>query len=171
MTQPGSTRKGSTALGILLGVITGVMILGLVWSLTVANRPNAAKPAASPTASADTVASPEATPTNSPSPTPSVEPSPTPSAITSLSPDNYLTVLESLGKQDWTLEQATKKAEELSVKGLRVEVLDTDAFKKLTPGYWALVVPDAASSQEAKDRCPKFDRPFGDNCYVRHIEG
>jgi hypothetical protein len=99
-----------------------------------------------------------------------VEPSPTPSVITSLSKDNYLTVLESLGKSDWTVEQALAKAEELSVKEYRVEVLDTDSFKKLTPGYWALVVPDAASSQEAKERCAAFKRPFGDKCYVRHIE-
>lgn len=145
------------------------MILGLVWSLTVANRSSSARPAASPSASAAVEDS--TTPSATPEPTPTEEPSPTPSAINSLSPDNYLTVLESLSKQDWTLEQAAAKAEELSVDDFRVEVLDTDAFKKLTPGYWALVVPDAASSQEAKDRCPKFNRPFGDKCYVRHIEG
>lgn len=173
MAKSGAARRGSITIGILLGVVTGVMIIGLVWSLTVANRPQTARPAAATTeASAQTTqASATPTPTQTPeaSPTPTKTPKPKPSAITSLRSDSYLTVLESLGKRDSTIEQAQKMAAKLSKGGLTVVVVDTDAFPSLTPGYWALVVADADSSQEAKQRCSKLGRPFGDNCYTRHI--
>lgn len=169
MTKTGRKQRGSTALGLLLGVVTGVMILGLAWSLIVANKPQSARPAAPVSATATASASPtvEQSPSEKPSAKP--KPKPKPSAITSLASDSYLTVLDSLGKRDVTLEQAQKKADKLSKGGLKVVVIDTSEFPSLNSGYWALVVTDAKSSSEARKRCEKLGRPFGNDCYTRHI--
>ncbi|MDI9628111.1 MAG: hypothetical protein QM286_06150, partial [Acidobacteriota bacterium] len=94
---------------------------------------------------------------------------PTTAAVTSLSRGSWITVLESLPKNEVAVTHAQASASALSVNGYRVVVVDSDAIPGLNPGYWALSVTGFASRDAAVAACPGLGREVGGTCYPREI--
>lgn len=53
--------------------------------------------------------------------------------------------------------------------GAKVEVLDTDAYPALTPGYWAVVLTGSTTETEARTACARVSREPGPACYPRSL--
>ncbi len=96
-------------------------------------------------------------------------PTPTSTAVMSLPAGTWITVLESLPKNEFSLVQAEAKAASLSVAGHPVSVIDSDAIPGLNKGYWALGVPGGYSREAAVALCDTFGRQAGGTCYPRQV--
>ena len=178
MTSQQTSRRGNLALGAVLGVAAGVALTAVAWALLI---PASAVPAPSPSpssASASTSPSADATDTaptesNTPSESPSASPTPTsetPSGIvTELPSGSWVTVLKSLPKELVTPENALEQAAKLGNDQHKATVIDTDAFDKLNPGYWAIVVPGQNSRAESNAVCDDLGIGLGNNCYPREV--
>lgn len=180
--DPGQpARRGSLALGLVLGIAVGLGILWVAWSL-LTGFGNTARPAPSPSPSripvvtaspSPTSASRTPSPTPSASPTPSVETStaPHPGVVTQLERGTLYVVLDSLPKGEVTAEQAMARAAEISAGRSRAAVVvDSDAVPDtLKGGYWAIGFPGAASRDEASAICGDFGREIGPACYPRPV--
>ena len=94
---------------------------------------------------------------------------PTGAGVTSLSRGTWITVLESLPKDQSSLTQAQVRADTLSAHGFLVVVVNSDTIPGLNPGYWALSVTGFASRDAAVAACPALGREAGGTCYPREI--
>lgn len=166
---------------MILGAVTGLMIIGLAWALTLGSKPAdravpvAPASTAAPTAEASksqppvVESSPTAAESESVTPTPTPTPSVNGEAVTTLPNGTYITVLQSMRKSKVDLNEALARAEEISTDAHKVEVVDSDAISSLRPGYWTLAVTGSKDSKTAKAICGEMNRPFGDHCYLRKI--
>lgn len=170
---PAPPSRGSLPLGILMGAVVGAIILAIVWfgaglgdsPTTAAPSPSASGPTPSLTPTPDT----SQTPTPTPEDTPTQEP--VEGIVTELPTGSWITVLDSLPKASTSGQQAVERAAGLSSAGYTAVALDTDSFPSLTPGYYAIVIPGAATRQGVVDVCQAVGIPLGDRCYPREIKG
>lgn len=162
-------------LGLVLGVVTGLVLLGGTWALLGGGGRSATPiPVTSPTQSTTAARTPSATRSASPTATPSVTPTASPTvsgaAVTQLPSGTLYTVLESLPKVTTTLDAALVRAAEFQAGHQSpVVVLDTDAFSVFRPGYWAVGVAGATTRDESVAICAEFGVPRGDKCYSREV--
>lgn len=184
MTQPTGgmrARRGSLVLGLFLGIVTGIVVLGVVWALLASTTRGVPAPAPTrtPAASVTRTPTPSRTPSGTPSATPSVSASPSATvsvsaaaggAVTQLPSGTLYTVLYSLPKSTTTIEAALAKAAEVSVGKVHPAiVLDSDAYSVFRPGYWAVGVPGATNRDESVAICVEYGIPRGNLCYSREI--
>lgn len=144
---------------VLLVSMLPSLLLGLLPATSTASGP-AYRPT-SPAAPAATIPSREPY-----SPTPTV-PGSTDRTVTSLPSGSWITVLDSLAKHERSEADAWAMATALSRASAPVVVVDTDAVRSLTPGYWAVAVTGSTTRTEAADLCVGFGRPLGATCYPR----
>ena len=186
---PAPRQRGNLLLGTIAGVIVGAIAVMFVWFAFV-DDPDTATPGPTPTPTPVESAqapdpsptpdespaaspTPEETPATSPSPSPSPSAAPTgnPAVLTELAP-GWVTVLDSLDKTSVSADEAVARAVELTRPGYPAHALDTDAFRGLTPGYWAIVIPGATSGDGALAVCTEIGlTPRSNNCYARQIQG
>lgn len=178
--EPGPTvRRGSAALGAVLGVLTGLLVLGIVWAVFLGG--GRATPAPNPTPGRASTPAAARTPTpratssvRAPSTSVSV-PVGTPAAggaLTSLQSGTFFVVFDSMPKANITLDQALARAGLLNSMPHSREavVVDTDALApNLNPGYWAVGVPGAKDRADANAICAEYNIPVGGDCYARPI--
>lgn len=79
---------------------------------------------------------------------------------------SWLTVLDSLPQGQFSLDQARSRAGEL---GSGLVVVDSSSTPGLTPGYWAVVVPQLKSESAARAMCAQYGRTPSGACYGRHV--
>lgn len=126
-----------------------------------ANSVPTADPSSESTLAPNTqVATPTTTPSSGSTPTQSV---PTASG--------WVAVLDSKPKaESGSFASATEMAANLTAgSGTPVEVLDTDAYRTLTPGYWAVVLTGSTTEAEARAACARVGREPGSTCYPRSL--
>lgn len=188
--EPGRpTRRGSLALGLVLGIATGLVALWAVWALLL-DGGGRAEPAPipsrtplpsvtrTPTPSVTPSRSASPTPTATPTATPSDTPSPTPSetsaagAVTELQSGTIFVVLDSLPKASASFDQAQARAAELGAgRPRQAVVVDSDAVAPtLNGGYWAVGFPGAANRDQVAAICADFGREVGPACYSRPVQ-
>ena len=177
MNHPDSSAPRSRfTTGLLAGVMSGLVVLGVIWLIVPRPPQQVVAPSPSPSVTTPTAS---VTPTPTPTPTPSATPTPTatPSepvagVVTSLPKGSWIAVLGSMRKQNAPGEAAVSRAAQLSASGGHTVVaIDTDAIPGLTPGYYALAVTGLADRDAVRALCPSFGRPYGDTCYARQIGG
>lgn len=89
--------------------------------------------------------------------------------VTSLPSGSWITVLESLPKDEYTFAVAQAFAAELADSGSNVWVIDSDAIPGLNGGYWVLGVTERYSRDGAVAVCDTFGREAGGSCYPREV--
>lgn len=94
---------------------------------------------------------------------------PTAPAVKSLPAGSWITILDSLPKNEFSQVQAEAKAVMLSVAGYPVSVIDSDAIPSLNGGYWALGVTGSSSREAAVGLCGVLGRQAGGSCYPRQV--
>ncbi|MFP5416045.1 MAG: hypothetical protein ACLGHZ_04090 [Actinomycetes bacterium] len=183
MTTDSPAPRGNLTLGIVLGVIAGLVAVILGWWALQPQLTGQPAPSPSASASPSRTPTPRPTPTASPTPSPtpsetasatpseSAPPSPIPGIVTSLPPGSWITVLDSLRQGSTTPEQAIARAQELTFPGYQTVAIDTSAFSNLNPGYYAIVIPGAATRADVSATCQAIGIPVGDDCYARQIPG
>lgn len=92
------------------------------------------------------------------------------SAVRSLPAGSWITIFDSLPKDEFTLQQAEQRAAGMRSGSYTVSVIDSDAIPGLNGGYWALGVPGATSRDSAAAMCGVFGREVGGSCYPRQVE-
>lgn len=179
MTSAQGQPQGNRTLGVVLGVVSGIAVTAVTWVLLVPSSGVTATPESPSPSASRTPESPQASeqPSESASPTPSQTPSPSASAtpevpegiVTSLPSGSWVTVLKSLPKEVVTPQNALEQAASLGNDQHKTVVLDTNAFDKLKPGYWAVVVPGQTSRAESNAVCDALGIGLGNKCYPREV--
>lgn len=151
--------------GTLVAVLTGGAAAQQPWS---------AQPYASqgPTDSSDW-ATPNQGSTSVPRATQSSAPTETSQPAAGQNPTlangSWITVLDSLDKNDHTWSEAASRAATLSNSSYSVYAIDTDPVPGLNSGYYALAVIGRDSRTDATSVCSSFGRSIGGECYPRQI--
>ncbi len=179
MTATPQQPRGTLPLGILMGAIVGALVLVIVWFGAGLGDSRTGTPAPSPSPSSPTAnhTGPSSTPTKTTTPSASPTPEEVASAepiegiVTELPVGSWVTVLKSLPQSGTTPAQALAQASELSRPGHQAVVLDTNAFRNLNRGYFAIVIPGATTRAEVAATCAAIGIPLGDHCYPREIKG
>lgn len=121
-------------------------------------------------AGTETTAATRAPVTSAPTTTnPPPPPEPTHNSVRVLPAGSWITVLDSLPKNQRTEADAWSAANSLSSASAQVVVVDTDAINGLNPGYWAVAIIGSSSRAEATNLCALFGRPVGGTCYPRQV--
>lgn len=180
--QYGSRPKGAQQFAlVIVGVAAVLLIAGAIMVAAGIWGPNpwiaiAPAPSATDNASSNparTAAPPAPTHmTNPPSSQSSSQRQPTTStaqAVTSLPSGTWITILESLPKNENTLAAAQARATGMAGYGPKVSVIDSDAIPGLNGGYWALGVTGYGSRESATAICGTFGREAGGSCYPRQV--
>ncbi len=166
-TQPKSSGGQRTVI-IVLGVVVVLLLVGvlagvglLLGGAVIPGTTPAAKPTRTSVAQPTRTIGQEAT-------TPvTLEPdAPTIPVVESLPSGSWITILDSLPKEEVSLSQADAMAEAL---GPMVSVIDSDAIPGLNGGYWALGVTGGGSRAEAAAVCGALGREAGGSCYPRQV--
>lgn len=181
MSAAGSDRppaRGNLLVGLVAGIVVGLVVVALAWVVVSGGR---GVPASSPSpsrasaSSAKPSAKPSATATATQEPsTPAAPPTtyaPPANVTTSLPAGSFVLVLDSLSKASSTPDAAVQSAAALSTAQYPVIVVDSDAVPGFNPGYYALVVANFSSREQATAVCPAFGRTTGGTCYPRQIGG
>lgn len=180
--QYGSRPKGAQQFAlVIVGVAAVLLIAGAIMVAAGIWGPNpwiaiAPAPSATDNASSNparTAAPPAPTHmTNPPSSQSSSQRQPTTStaqAVTSLPSGTWITILESLPKNENTLASAQARAAGMAGYGPKISVIDSDAIPGLNGGYWALGVTGYGSRDSATAICSTFGREAGGSCYPRQV--
>ena len=180
--QDGSRPTGAQQFGLVIaGVAAVLLIAGAIMAAAGIWGPTpwiAIAPAPFTTDNASANPAPTAAPppptqtTNPPSSQPSGQRQPTTStaqAVTSLPSGTWITILESLPKNENTLAAAQARATGMAGYGPKVSVIDSDAIPVLNGGYWALGVTGYGSRESATAICGTFGREAGGSCYPRQV--
>ena len=180
--QDGSRPTGAQQFGLVIaGVAAVLLIAGAIMAVAGIWGPTpwiAIAPAPSTTDNASANPAPTAAPppptqtTNPPSSQPSGQRQPTTStaqAVTSLPSGTWITILESLPKNENTLAAAQARATGMAGYGPKVPVIDSDAIPGLNGGYWALGITGYGSRESATAICSTFGREAGGSCYPRQV--
>lgn len=83
----------------------------------------------------------------------------------------WITVLDSKPKSDVNALVDANQAVATFGNGssVPVQVVDTDFFPSLTPGYWAVAIVGSATEEEARQACSLVGREPGPACYPRSL--
>lgn len=187
----GDGGKADGAAKLILAITALLVVLGLVAFFVVRYLEPAREAMVAPTESTsstqttqvpappDTAVAPEtvvstvivtAPPTAPPTTRPPTTTAPN-SAVTSLRAGSWIMILDSLPKNEFTIQQAEQRAAGMRTGGRPVvSVIDSDAIPGLNGGYWALGVPGHSSRDSAANQCAMFNREVGGDCYPRQVE-
>lgn len=151
--------------GTLVAAVTGRTVAQQSWI----SQPYASQ---GPTDSSDW-ATPDQRTTSMPRPTQPTTPTeasqPASGQNPVLSSGSWITVLDSLDKDDHTWSEAVSRAAGLSNSSYSVYAIDTDPVPGLNGGYYALAVIGGDSRTDATSVCSSFGRAIGGECYPRQI--
>jgi hypothetical protein len=81
----------------------------------------------------------------------------------------WILVLESMPQNEKSLPEAQAVANQLTVPGYDVVVVDSSTTSGLNGGYWAVSVVSFGSQDSAAAACASFSRAVGPTCYPRAI--
>lgn len=88
----------------------------------------------------------------------------TPPGLDVLPYDRWVTVLYSRAKGEYSLDQVLAEAEQVASRqggDSRVRVVDSDASMHMRSGFWAIILVDFGSREEAIGWCDEFGIPKG----------
>ncbi|WP_432557972.1 hypothetical protein [Granulicoccus sp. GXG6511] len=88
--------------------------------------------------------------------------------VTGLPSGSWITVLDSMPKNQRSEQEAWAMADGLSGRA-QVVVVDSDRVAGLNGGYWAIAVTGSSSRNEANGWCSVLNRPVGGTCYPRQV--